>query len=241
MCTVTYIPDKHGDFVFTSSRDESPLRNTIPPKIYEEQGVSLLYPKDIVAGGSWVLLSENKRLVCLMNAKDDDVAKSYAKSRGVFVKNIALSSDVFEDLKDINFSDFAPFTCVVLDWTNANFSLEIIWDGKLLQCQELNNRPRIWSSSSLYSDAVQKDRQTWFKSWLSTQETLTELNPLSFHNNSTVGTPTTAIRMKRSHVETVSITTIAKKGDVISMSYSDLLTSKQTKVSFDTVLDAINI
>jgi len=29
-------------------------------KIYEEEGVKLLYPKDAVAGGTWIGISEKK-------------------------------------------------------------------------------------------------------------------------------------------------------------------------------------
>lgn len=238
MCTVTYIPDGKGNFVFTSSRDESPLRKTLVPKKYEEKGVFLLYPKDVVAGGSWILLSEKERLVCLMNGMDSNPSSSYAKSRGVLVKDLATSQDVCEDLNHIDFSDFAPFTCIVLDWSLASFGLEIVWDGSVLQQQELGTTPRIWSSTSLYSKAVRKERELWFQTWLSEQYMATEISVLSFHDNITKGNSATAIRMKRSKVETVSITCIEKQTAGVSMEYFDLLTSEQTKASFEKELDA---
>ena len=239
MCTVTYIPDGKGNFVFTSSRDESPMRKTLVPKKYKEKGVFLLYPKDEVAGGSWILLSEKERLVCLMNGTDANSKKVYAKSRGLFVKNLALSKSIFEELESIDFSDFAPFTCVVLDWSSASFGLEIVWDGSVLQQEELGTTPRIWSSTSLYSNSVRKEREVWFKTWLSEQYVATETSVLSFHDNTTRGTSATAIRMKRPKVETVSITCIEKQASGMSMEYFDLLTSEQTKASFETELDAI--
>ena len=239
MCTVTYIPDEKGDFVFTSSRDESPLRSTISPALYEEEGTALLYPKDTVAGGSWIMLSEQYRLVCLMNGMDTNSNKTYCKSRGVFVKDIALSTALFEDLNHIDFSDYAPFTCVVLDWSSAIFGVEIVWDGRLLQKQELDNTPRIWSSSSLYSNLVRKEREVWFESWMSEQYIAKGTSVLSFHDNTRKGTSETAIRMKRSRVETVSITSIVKQGEDVSMEYFDLLSSEQTKASFESELDAV--
>ena len=64
----------------------------------------------------------------------------------------------------MDFTDFAPFTCVVLDWSSVSFGIEIVWDGKLLQKQILDDTPRIWSSSSLYADSVRKE--VWFETWL---------------------------------------------------------------------------
>lgn len=88
MCTVTYLPLGNNNFILTSNRDETPLRKTLPPKDYVEDGVVLTYPKDEVAGGTWIGLSDKKRLVCLLNGgftihKRKD---SYKMSRGVIVK-----------------------------------------------------------------------------------------------------------------------------------------------------------
>ena len=52
MCTVTYLPQENDGFILTSNRDESPMRKTIPPKKYVENGVELIYPKDQLAGGT---------------------------------------------------------------------------------------------------------------------------------------------------------------------------------------------
>ena len=67
MCTITFIPKTNNDFILTSNRDEAPGRETFPPEIYEEDAVELLYPKDAVAGGTWIGASNKKRIVCLMN------------------------------------------------------------------------------------------------------------------------------------------------------------------------------
>ena len=67
MCTVTFLPLGNTDFILTSNRDEQRLRETLPPKIYEEDGVEMLFPKDKVAGGTWIGTSSKKRLVCVLN------------------------------------------------------------------------------------------------------------------------------------------------------------------------------
>ena len=67
MCTVTYFPLGKNDFILTSNRDETPFRKTIPPKKYLENGVELTYPKDELAGGTWIGTSSKNRLVCVLN------------------------------------------------------------------------------------------------------------------------------------------------------------------------------
>ena len=67
MCTVTYLPLGDHNFILTSNRDVAPKRETTPPKEYNEVGVKLTYPKDKLAGGTWIGVSEKKRLICLLN------------------------------------------------------------------------------------------------------------------------------------------------------------------------------
>ena len=90
MCTVTYLPLENDGFILTSNRDESPMRKTIPPKKYLENGVELAYPKDQLAGGTWIGASTKNRLVCLLNGafKKHERNSYYKMSRGLVVKNI---------------------------------------------------------------------------------------------------------------------------------------------------------
>ena len=63
MCTVSYVPDHSGGFVLISSRDEKPGRKTMRP----ENDHGMLYPKDAVAGGTWISVDESGRVGCLLN------------------------------------------------------------------------------------------------------------------------------------------------------------------------------
>src|SRR5690606_27855602 len=67
MCTLTFIPKGNFDFIITSNRDEASFRKTLPPKTYVVDGEKLVYPKDEVAGGTWIGVSSRNRLVCLLN------------------------------------------------------------------------------------------------------------------------------------------------------------------------------
>ena len=67
MCTVSFLPKGNNDFVFTSNRDEAILRGTTEPIIYDVNGTKILCPKDKVASGTWIGVSDKNRLVCLLN------------------------------------------------------------------------------------------------------------------------------------------------------------------------------
>ena len=58
MCSVSFVPLEDG-FLLTSNRDEKRFRPTIEPKIYLENKVKLLYPKDEKAGGTWIVSKED--------------------------------------------------------------------------------------------------------------------------------------------------------------------------------------
>ena len=89
MCTVTILPLKgHNSFVLTSNRDEATGRQTLPPKTYEVAGSKMAFPKDVLAGGTWLGVSDRKRAICLLNGafKKHERKLPYGKSRGVVVK-----------------------------------------------------------------------------------------------------------------------------------------------------------
>ena len=68
MCTVTYLPLGNDEFILTSSRDVPYARERAEhPKKYDENGVTIYYPKDGKAGGTWIGVSDQKRLICLLN------------------------------------------------------------------------------------------------------------------------------------------------------------------------------
>lgn len=225
MCTVTYLPLNDGNFILTSNRDESPLRETIPPKEYEENGVELTYPKDTLAGGTWVGLSNKKRLVCLLNGgyKKHERKLSYKVSRGVVVKKILISEDAVTFINNFNFDGIEPFTLVLLDWKDKLKTYELVWDGAIQHFKELEQAPKIWSSSTLYTDEMKALRQEWFRDWLQENDHFTQEAILAFHQNETLGTVQTSLKMKREFVETISVTSIKKEGNSMAMLYVDFL------------------
>ncbi|MDC0177757.1 NRDE family protein [Polaribacter sp.] len=229
MCTVTYLPLKNNDFILTSNRDETPLRNTIPPQEYLENGVALTYPKDELAGGTWIGLSAEKRLVCLLNGGFEIHQRKgfYKKSRGIMVKNILSATDSVAFINAFNFIDIEPFTLVLVVWETQLEAFELVWDGTKKHFNKLPQEPRIWSSSTLYTQEMKQVRKEWFAEFLKENTEFSQEEIVQFHKIETLGTPETSLKMKRSFVETVSITSIIKTASAIKMKYIDFVSKSK--------------
>ena len=224
MCTVTFIPRSFSDFVLTSNRDEAPSRLTIPPQKYDLNGTTLLFPKDSVAGGTWIGVSEKQRLICLLNGgfKAHVREESYRMSRGVIVTDLMQVSDFSDAITSFDFSGIEPFTMIVVDWENDLQLLEVVWDGTQHYVTEKPIAPQIWSSSLLYSEEVKAEREQWFSSFLFEHMRPGSENALKFHTNAGNGNPETNLIMDRGFVKTKSITQITKDNGTVGMRYEDL-------------------
>lgn len=229
MCTVTYIPIDDKRFIFTSNRDESPMRKTIPPVEYDEGGVKMTYPKDELAGGTWIGVSEKQRLVCLLNGGFEKHTRNeyYRMSRGVVVKKLLQVSDPVATITEFDFENIEPFTIVMVDWSTSLKAYELVWDGNQKHFNELENRPKIWSSSTLYDMETKQLRIQWFEEWMQ-DRAFTPEEILAFHRDTEKGEIGTSLKMKRPFVETVSITSIQKEPNSLKLSYFDLLKDRET-------------
>jgi len=231
MCTVTFLPLNNDDFILTSSRDVPFSRKKAHfPKGYTENGMELFYPKDGEAGGTWIGTSNKKRLICLLNGgfKNHKQAEFYAKSRGVIVKDLLKEDDISKACKDIDLKNVEPFTLVIVEWDFHLFLFEFVWDGDQKYLRILPNEPRIWSSSTLYSDHMKEMRSNWFEDWISKFKVQSSKFKvvkdliLEFHHKAGVGDPKIDVIMKRPKVGTVSITQVSKEGGEIDWSYEEI-------------------
>ncbi|WP_343328837.1 NRDE family protein [Polaribacter staleyi] len=229
MCTVSYLPLGNNDFILTSNRDETPLRDTISPQKYIENGVALTYPKDVLAGGTWIGLSEKKRLVCLLNGgfKKHVRKNSYKMSRGIIVKNILSVDDAVSYINNFDFTEIEPFTLILVDWKNQLETYELVWDGELKHFNKLPQEPKIWSSSTLYTEEVKEMRRQWFADWLSENKEFHQAKIVAFHQNEDLGNVEIAPKMKREFVETVSVTSVEKRSLEVKMDYLDFVNASK--------------
>jgi hypothetical protein len=231
MCTVTFLPLSSNSFILTSNRDEQRLRETIPPKKYLENNVEMVFPKDKMAGGTWIGTSSKNRLVCVLNGGfiKHTRKESYKKSRGVIAKEILKEENFLQRIENLDLNEIEPFTLIIIDWNKDELSLyELIWDEQIKHFSKLKNEPKIWSSSTLYSDDVKEIRKKWFQIWIGENEFTSE-KILEFHH-SEIGDKEQSVLMKRSYVETVSVTSIKKDNKTVEMHYEDVVHSKKVAV-----------
>jgi hypothetical protein len=236
MCTVTFIPKSNNDFILTSNRDEAPGRETFPPKIYEEDGIKLLYPKDAVAGGTWIGVSEKKRAITLMNGGfvTHERKPFYRKSRGLVVKDLMKCDDLEKEIENYDFNEIEPFTAILVEWKTEVKLFQLVWDGLNYHFSEEPMAPQIWSSSPLYPEKLKEKREQWFSIFL--MKTIKPSNDelLQFHKNAGEGDLNSNLIMDRGFIKTKSITQITKQQEIVEMRYEDLQTSEISNSIFST-------
>lgn len=233
MCTVTFIAKETNDFILTSNRDEAIDRKTLLPEIYNENGIKMVYPKDEVAGGTWIGVSERKRLVCLLNGGfvAHERKSFYRLSRGVIVKELLAAKDGVKWMEDFEFTDIEPFTIIMIEWQKELKLYELVWDGSNKHLKALKDKTMIWSSSPLYTESMKNIRETWFSEFLKTQEK--EPGRLfDFHLHTGMGNKDVDLQIDRGFLKTVSITQVVKSGETVVLKYRDLKTGNEKEMEY---------
>ena len=82
----------------------------------------------------------------------------------------------------------------------------------------------------MYTDEIKQVRKQLFKSWIEKKEFTSE-SILNFHH-SEIGDKEQSVLMKRSYVETVSITSVIKENNTIEMLYEDIIHQQKTTSTF---------
>ncbi|MEL6811687.1 MAG: NRDE family protein [Bacteroidota bacterium] len=233
MCTVTFVPRSSDGFVLTSNRDEAPQRNTLPPQSYNHGGVRLLFPKDAIAGGTWIGTSERNRLICLLNGgfEPHERMDSYRMSRGIIVTDLLTQEDATGAIRNFDFTNIEPFTIVMVDWNEDVQLFELVWDGSSSHFEEKPLMPHIWSSSLLYPKEIKRKREVWFSDFLFDSMSPSEEELLHFHKNAGEGDPQWDLIMDRGFVKTKSISQFSKDEIQSVFRYEDLQTQEITTLT----------
>lgn len=220
MCTLTYIPNANN-VIITSNRDEHFTRgDSIFPVSTKRNGVTLYFPQDPQAGGSWIAADENKRVTVLLNGafKKHKHQPPYRMSRGIVLLDSFEFTDLLHFSHEYPLENIEPFTMVQFQISENKVS-EMRWDGQKAHYQNMNPiTPHIWSSTSLYSTEVRWERRHWFSEWIQ-NGSLTPESMLEFHRFGGQGNERNGITMHRSNgVRTVSITQL--HGDLKSLDFT---------------------
>jgi hypothetical protein len=233
MCTVTLIPKGTNNFVLTSNRDEAPNRHTLSPDFYNIENTKLLFPKDEVAGGSWIGVSEKQRVLCILNGgfEKHERKATYRLSRGVVMKDLLVCANLEQTIKAYDLEGVEPFTLVIVEWNSSMEFKELVWDGKKKHFSNLPLEPKIWSSSSLYNSSMKKERLQWFTDFKQEHE-LASRSIMEFHKTAGKGNEDYGVVMDRFFVKTTSITQIIKTKDIINMCFENLQTISNSEHQF---------
>ena len=216
------MPAKEG-FYLTSNRDESLSREKVDwPYQKDFPEYKIYYPKDNQGNGTWIAADNRNNVVCLLNGaiKPHIRREKYKKSRGLIVLDV-FSYDSTRDFKQFyDLEEIEPFTLVII--LNGSIS-EFKWDGAYKYLSEYSmDKPRIWSSVTLYDPQVTKLRETWFDQWLLKTSDINRDEIFSFHKSENSDQPEYNIKMKRKMVQTLSITSVYATAGETSVIYTDL-------------------
>ncbi|NHN24906.1 NRDE family protein [Flavobacterium jejuense] len=226
MCTVTYVPLSNG-FCITSNRDEQIARpKAIPPKEYSVNNKIITFPKDKKAGGTWFAQSTEATLVLLNGAAEKHIPKTnYRKSRGLIVLDLIASPDVLTTWSIIELNNIEPFT-IILYVNHKLYQLQ--WNEAVKSTKELDIKvPHIWSSSTLYSKEIRKQREEWFSQFIEDTKILSADQLMDFHQFTENENSDFGLQINRNNIlKTVSITQMITSNGVSKIKYIDLLANE---------------
>lgn len=231
MCTVTFLPKGNNKYILTSNRDETPKRAALAPEAYLVAGTTIYYPKDPLAGGTWIATDKSRYTVCLLNGGFEKHSHTppYRLSRGQMVLQFFEFGDLNSFTQNFDFEGMEPFTFIIVESDSEQINLnELVWDGKKIHSTVLDSKNTfIWSSSTLYPEPVRAERRSWFEKWVENQGDYTQSAIMEFHHSGGKGDAWNDFVMNRDGiVQTVSITSIEKDDSQFHMIYKDLLKEK---------------
>ncbi len=233
MCTISVFPrlESGKSFILTFNRDEATDRKTFPPKLDKVNECEMIYPKDAVAGGTWLGVSDQKRLVGIMNGEYKAHKRNppYRKSRGVVVKEFLAAIDLEDYAKKYNFEGIEPFTMITIEWGNKLKMLEMVWDASKLHRKNLDLKPQIWSSSPLYDPEIKKLRMNWFQDFRNRNK-ITANAIWEFHHKAGIGDKNIDLIVDRGFLKTQSISQIHINAEEKQFLYEELSSGKRTNI-----------
>lgn len=238
MCTVSYIKHQDG-FSLTSNRDEQSSRSTVAPKVYEEFGQNLIYPKDQLAGGTWIASSDQNISVCLLNGAFSKHKRHlpYNRSRGQVLKERFAYNSNQDFINKVDLDNVEPFTLLMIEHQDDIDFMELVWDGNRKHTKSINtNQHHIWASATLYDEKQRQNRQDWFKIFIDKNENINPEAIMSFHTGSFTDEKENDMLMQREHqLKTLSVTQINISSNSNTFIYKDL----ESKICYNLNLNTL--
>lgn len=213
--------------IITSNRDEHTGRaNAAAPDFYVDNSKKIIFPKDPKAGGTWFAASESGTVAVLLNGafRAHVASPPYRKSRGLILLEIIESDDPHSCFNLIDLDNIEPFTVILYQ---AMQLYELRWDGNKKYEQLLPaTENQIWSSSTLYTDAVIKTRETLFDKFIRSGKNIKAESVIDFHADNNNDAENGFIIDRGTGMKTFSITQAIIEPGNIRFLHHDLLQHK---------------
>jgi hypothetical protein len=235
MCTATFYPTADGKFIFTSSRDEKLTRqpSTRIDRI-ERNGITVICPVDADAGGTWLAANDKGEIWCLLNGAFEKHTYSppYKKSRGLLLLDAALSQEA-DNWKSLeNLEGMEPFTLLKIRAGTIYNPQVFRWNGRELVEQPAQLlRPQIWSSATLYTPNIIKQREEKWEAYTRQVNKPNASNILNYHKDK-VETCMASLLLKNATHKTVSISQLEISASGINWYYTEFLSGLNEFIEF---------
>lgn len=222
MCTVSYIPSKHG-IIITSNRDEKIVRQTaLPPQLFTMPSQHLMYPVDTISNGTWFIINNKGSVGVLLNGAFEPhiVQQQYSMSRGKILPIIFKAEHPIEALSSFNFNGIE--NCTILLY-HENELHEFRWNGEQLFSKNLNiSQPHIYSSVTLYNQQMIEQREAWLNEFLTQFPHPKQTNAIHFHLTAGKENSEFGLQMNRNNAMlTVSVTSVCIHQNKARLLYKD--------------------
>jgi Uncharacterized conserved protein len=231
MCTVSFI-SKGNTYYITSNRDEHISRPiSYEPKEEIIGSLKLLFPKDPKAGGTWFTVNEFGAVGVLLNGAfvRHTPQGYYARSRGLILLEVLASKNPIAVLEQLELYQIEPFTLILF----TSQLLEFRWDGAQKYFRPLDKaQNHIWSSTTLYQDAVMEHRSKLFSQFVERNDQINAKEVMAFHSNNHNDFENGFIIDRETGLKTFSVTQVVLHEDEILMRHADLLNNRLHEVPF---------
>jgi len=230
MCTVTYLPTGDNEYLFTSNRDEFVGRSASELVLEKRYDKKILFPRDALAKGTWIAISDKHQLVCILNGAfvKHSHTPPYRLSRGLMALEFFKYRDAPEFFQKFDFVGIEPFTMVIIDQGKL---FDFRWDESKKHIQQKDSSTaHIWASCTLYSPEWQAKRVDWFDKWQDKNPHPTRASVLDFHTNAGEGDLEYDIVMNLGgKVRTTSITSAVGSKHKMDLRFENLIDGKVKK------------
>jgi len=234
MCTVSIVPLPDMT-VCSFNRDEQPARNASDLLVSKKSGDKwVVFSRDTTHGGPW-FCADNKGNICMLfngAFANHQRKETKHKSRGLVLLEIISAQDPLICFKESEFQSVEPYSVISV---SKDGLLRLTWDGKQKYITPLDkHQPYIFSSATLYTNHVVRERKKWFMNFLDANNQLPAPEKIfGFHREYQESDSENGLVIKRPNgISTLSISQAILYQDKTVFLHHDIVSGKsfQTEI-----------